>query len=64
MSANGVNEGDRVRVKTASAEIVVNVIADGKIDGEIPYLPTFDTQINSGALFDGYRFANVSIQKV
>ena len=64
MSANGVNEGDRVRVKTAHAEIVVNVIADGKIDGEIPYLPTFDTQINSGALFDGYRFANVSIQKV
>jgi len=64
MSANGVNEGDRVRVKTAHAEIVVNVIADGKIDGEIPYLPTFDMQINSGALFDGYRFASVSIQKV
>ncbi|MDP3267301.1 MAG: NADH-quinone oxidoreductase subunit G [Sulfuricurvum sp.] len=64
MSANGINEGDRVRVKTAQGEIVVNVIADGKIDGEIPYLPTFDTQINSGALFDGYRFATVSIQKV
>ena len=64
MSANGVIEGDRVRVKTAQGEIVVNVIADGKIEGEIPYLPTFDTQINSGALFDGYRFANVSIQKV
>ncbi|MFA6188469.1 MAG: NADH-quinone oxidoreductase subunit G [Sulfuricurvum sp.] len=64
MSANGVSEGDRVRVKTAQGEIVVNVIADGKIDGEIPYLPTFDTQINSGALFNGYRFAAVSIQKV
>ncbi|MDQ1298743.1 MAG: NADH-quinone oxidoreductase subunit [Campylobacterota bacterium] len=63
MSANGVKDGDRVRVKTAQGEIVVNVIADGKIDGEIPYLPTFDTQINSGALFDGYRFATVSIQK-
>lgn len=64
MSANGVSDGDRVRVKTAQGEIVVKVIADGKIDGEIPYLPTFDTQINSGALFDGYRFATVSIQKV
>lgn len=64
MSANGVSDGDRVRVKTAQGEIVVNIIADGKIDGEIPYLPTFDTQINSGALFDGYRFASVSIQKV
>lgn len=63
MSANGVKDGDRVRVKTAQGEIVVNIIADGKIDGEIPYLPTFDTQINSGALFDGYRFATVSIQK-
>ncbi len=64
MSANGVNEGDRVRVKTDKGEIVVNVIADGKIDGEIPYLPTFDTQINSSTLFNGYRFATVSIQKV
>ncbi|HEX5622966.1 MAG TPA: NADH-quinone oxidoreductase subunit G [Sulfuricurvum sp.] len=64
LSANGMNEGDSVRVKTAQGEIVVNVIADGKIDGEIPYLPTFDTQINSGALFNGYRFATVSIQKV
>ena len=64
MSANGVSEGDRVRVKTTKGEVIVNVIADGKIDGEITYLPTFDTQINSGALFDGYRFANVSIQKV
>ncbi|MDP3302185.1 MAG: NADH-quinone oxidoreductase subunit G [Sulfuricurvum sp.] len=64
MSANGVSEGDRVRVQTTKGEIIVNVIADGKIDGEIPYLPTFDTQINSGALFDGYRFATVSIQKV
>jgi NADH-quinone oxidoreductase subunit G len=64
MSANGVSEGDRVRVKTTHGEIVINVIADSKIDGEIPYLPTFDTQINSGALFDGYRFASVSIQKV
>ena len=64
MVANGVSDGDRVRVKTARGEIMVNVIADGKIDGEIPYLPTFDTQINSGALFDGYRFATVSIQKV
>lgn len=64
MSANGMSEGEHVRVKTENGEIVVNVIADGKIDGEIPYLPTFDTHINSSALFNGYRFATVSIQKV
>lgn len=64
METNGLGEGERVRVKTARGELVVNVICDGKIDGDIAYLPTFDTQINSEALFDGYRFTSVSIQKV
>ncbi|MDD2951192.1 MAG: ferredoxin, partial [Sulfuricurvum sp.] len=64
MESNGWNEGDRVNVKTARGELSLNVIADGKIEGDIPYLPTFDTDINSEALFDGYRFACVSIQKV
>ncbi len=64
MEANGWNEGDHVRVKTASGELTVTVIADGKIEGDITYLPTFDAAINSEALFNGYRFACVSIQKV
>ncbi|MDD5158872.1 MAG: NADH-quinone oxidoreductase subunit G [Sulfuricurvum sp.] len=64
MESNGWNEGDHVRVKTARGELSVNVITDGKIAGDIPYLPTFDTAINSEALFDGYRFTCVSIQKV
>jgi NADH-quinone oxidoreductase subunit G len=57
-------EGDRVNVKTSRGEMNVAVIKDGKIEGDIAYLPTFDTEINSEALFDGYRFASVSIQKV
>jgi NADH-quinone oxidoreductase subunit G len=64
MESNGWNEGDRVNVKTARGELSVNIIADGKIEGDITYLPTFDTAINSEALFDGYRFTCVSIQKV
>jgi len=64
MESNGWNEGDRVNVKTARGELSLNIIADGKIEGDITYLPTFDTAINSEALFDGYRFACVSIQKV
>lgn len=64
MEANGWNEGDRVNVKTARGELSVTLITDGKIEGDIAYLPTFDTSINSEALFDGYRFACVSIQKV
>lgn len=64
MESNGWSEGDNVRVKTSRGELSVNVIADGKIEGDIAYLPTFDTAINSEALFDGYRFTCVSIQKV
>ncbi|MDD5717546.1 MAG: NADH-quinone oxidoreductase subunit G [Sulfuricurvum sp.] len=64
LASNGWNEGDMVNVKTVRGELSVKVILDGKIDGEIAYLPTFDTAINSEALFDGYRFACVSIQKV
>jgi NADH-quinone oxidoreductase subunit G len=64
MESNGWSEGDSVRVKTSRGELSVNVITDGKIEGNIPYLPTFDTAINSEALFDGYRFTCVSIQKV
>lgn len=64
IEANGWNEGDRVTVKTARGELNVSIIKDGKIEGDIAYLPTFDTAINSEALFDGYRFTCVSIQKV
>lgn len=64
MEAAGWNEGDRVNVKTAHGDVSVPVIKDGKIEGDITYLPTFDTDINSEALFGGYRFTSVSIQKV
>lgn len=64
MDANALSEGESVRVKTAGGELTLSVIMDGKIGGDIAYLPTFDAAINSEALFDGYRFACVSIQKV
>lgn len=62
--AKGLNGGDQVRLKSAKGELVVTIIVDGKIDGMIPYLPTFDTNINFEALCERYRFTNVSIQKV
>jgi len=64
MSSNGLNSGDNVRVKTPKSEIVVSVINDSKINGDITYLPTFDSKINSQALFGDYRFSNVTIEKV
>ncbi|WP_294961139.1 NADH-quinone oxidoreductase subunit G [Sulfurimonas sp.] len=63
LSASELNEGDSVRVKSNRGEIVVNIVSDNKIAGNIAVLPTFDSKINSEALFDGYRFATASIEK-
>ncbi len=64
MNKHGVAEGDTVEVKTDRGTLRVKVIHDNKIEGEIAYLPTFDTNLNSEALFDGYRFSTASFQKV
>ena len=59
-----LNEGDSVVVKTEFGEVTTKVICDNKIAGEIACLPTFDSKLNSEALFGGYRFATASIEKV
>ncbi len=64
LSKSDLNEGDSVTIKTDNGELVVNIISDNKIAGDIAYLPTFDSKINSEALFSAYRFATASIQKV
>ena len=63
-AAKELAAGDAVRVSAGGKELSVNVVVDNKIDGMIACLPTFDTKINSEALFGGYRFASASIQKV
>jgi len=64
LSKSDLNEGDRVKVKTNNGEIVVNIVSDNKITGDIAILPTFDSKINSEAVISGYRFATASIEKV
>jgi NADH-quinone oxidoreductase subunit G len=64
MSTHSLNAGDKVRITTSKGDMVVSVINDTKIDGEIAYLPTFDSKINSSALFGDYRFNNATIEKV
>lgn len=59
-----LNEGDSVKVKNSNGEVVVNIVSDNKIMGDIAILPTFDSKINSEALFSGYRFATASIERV
>ena len=64
LSKSDLNEGDSVKVKSDSGELVVNIVSDNKIAGDIALLPTFDSKINSEALFSGYRFTLASIEKV
>ncbi|TKI68395.1 NADH-quinone oxidoreductase subunit G [Sulfurimonas crateris] len=64
LSGSDLNEGDSVRVKSSSGEIVANIVSDNKISGDIVVLPTFDSKLNSEALFSSYRFATASIEKV
>ncbi|RLA73323.1 MAG: NADH-quinone oxidoreductase subunit G [Epsilonproteobacteria bacterium] len=64
LESSDLNEGDSVKVKTDSGEMTVKVISDNKIAGDVMYLPTFDKQIQSEALFNGYRFSLASITKV
>ncbi len=58
------NEGESVRIKNDNGELIVKIISDNKIAGEIACLPTFDSKINSEALFSSYRFATALIEKV
>lgn len=64
LAKSNFNEGDAVRVKTDKGSLTANVVSDNKIAGEIVVLPTFDSKLNSEALFDGYRFTLASIEKV
>ncbi len=64
LSKSQFNEGDEVVVKNNSGELIVNIVSDNKISGDIAILPTFDSKINSEVLFSSYRFATASIKKV
>ena len=64
LKSSDFNEGDTVKVKTDSGELTAQIISDNKIEGAIATLPTFDSNLNSEALFSGYRFSSASIEKV
>ncbi len=64
LSNSDFNEGDTVKIATDNGELIANVVSDNKIKGSIVVLPTFDKNLNSEALFSGYRFSTASIEKV
>ena len=64
LASSEFNEGDSVRIKTQNGELVTKIVSDNKIAGAIALLPTFDSKLNSEALFSGYRFTSASIERV
>jgi NADH-quinone oxidoreductase subunit G len=64
LASSDFNEGDTVKVTTESGSLTANIVSDNKIQGSIVVLPTFDKNLNSEALFSGYRFNVASIEKV
>ena len=59
-----VGEGDRVKISAGNDSLTVSVRIDDKLAGNVAYLPTFDSSIDSSKIFDGYRFREVKIEKV
>jgi NADH-quinone oxidoreductase subunit G len=64
LKSSEFNEGESVRIKNDRGEIVAKIVSDNKINGSIVCLPTFDSKLNSEALFGGYRFNSASIERV
>ncbi len=62
--AHGLQNGDSVEVSNESGKIETTVEIDSQLQGEIPYLPTFDTKLGAENLFDGGRFTTATIRKV
>ncbi len=61
-----LKSGDMVIIEGSdSVKLTLRVELDLMINGDIPYLPTFDTKLHAKQFFpDGYRFAEVSIKGV
>ncbi len=65
LNENSLTEGDEVKIEGEKGEVTLKVKVDKQAAGLIPYLPTFDKDLDlSGIFASDYRFAKVSIKKV
>ena len=62
--SKGFSEGDKVEIANDQGSVETTVEIDSQLEGDIPYLPTFDTKLNVGVLFSGGRFTKATIRKV
>ena len=64
LESNNLSEGDEVEIKNNNASLKIKVELDKQLEGEIPYLGTFDKEYDCKVLFDEYRFNTATIRKV
>ncbi len=66
LEAKNLNDNDTVIVESKEGDrLVIAVKEDKTLGGMIPYLPSFDTKIDTTPFFKtGYRFADVTIKGV
>jgi NADH-quinone oxidoreductase subunit G len=65
LEAKSLSEGDEVEVKSDGGSISAKLELDKQLAGEIIYLGTFDSSLDSASVFaDGSRFSTVTIRKV
>ena len=60
----GLKEGDKVEIETVYGKIELEIKIDKQLVGEIGYIPTFNSQIETKRLFKSYRFESAKIKKV
>ena len=61
LESKGLKEGDKVKVGNLEVEVKL----DKQLSGNIPYLPTFDKNLDTKSLFsNGYRFSKIKIEGV
>jgi len=59
-----LSDGDKVILSANGNEIQVNVYSDNQVSGKIAYVSTFEKELNTKALFNGYRYSSANVKKV
>ncbi len=61
LEQNGLKDGQTVKI----SDLEISVKLDKQLKGMIPYLPTFDKNVDVTPLFkDGYRFSQIKVEGV
>ncbi len=62
----GFKENEAIIIENENGDELMSYIkVDNKIEGDIPYLPTFDKSLKSEIVFkNGYRYTKVNLRKV